>query len=296
MGAPTSMRYDTVTLLTDYGSRDEFAGVLRSVIRSLAPSVAVIDLTHGIDRHDVRGGALALARSAQYLAPGVVVAVVDPGVGTRRRSIAVEVGDGASVLVGPDNGLLAPAVALVGGATAAVELTNPEFLLPAPGATFAGRDVFAPVAAHLCNGVPLADFGPAIDPASLTPLVVPITRFESGELEASVLWIDTYGNAQLNLDPAELVTFSEHVELRIGTARHLARRAGTYGDLGLGQVGLVIDSYGLVSITVDQGSAGETLGLCAGDPVTLVDSPDEPMSGGAMSAPVELRARTREDR
>ncbi len=239
---------------------------------------------------------LALARSAQYLAPGVVVAVVDPGVGTSRRGIAVEVGDGASVLIGPDNGLLAPAVALVGGATAAVELTNPEFRLPAPGATFAGRDVFAPAAAHLCNGVPLTDLGPSVDPASLTPLVVPITRFDGGELEASVLWVDTFGNAQLNVDPAELVPFSEHVELRIGTARHLARRAGTYGDLGLGQVGLVIDSYGLVSVIVDQGSAAESLGLRAGDPITLVDSPDDQSSGGIVAAPVELRARSREDR
>src|SRR5690606_9165 len=113
--------------------------------------------------HDVRGGGLALARAAQYLCPGVVLAVVDPGVGTDRRAVAVEVGGGQSVLVGPDNGLLAPAVAMSGGATRAVELTNTDYQLPAPGPTFAGRDVFAPAAAHICLGTPLEDLGPEVD-------------------------------------------------------------------------------------------------------------------------------------
>ena len=122
-------RYDTITFLSDYGLADEFVGVVKSVIRSIAPDVVVIDLTHEIAPHDVRGGGLTLARSAQYLAPGVVLAVVDPGVGSDRRAIAVEVGDGQSVLVGPDNGLLAAAVAMVGGADRVVELTNREYQL-----------------------------------------------------------------------------------------------------------------------------------------------------------------------
>ena len=161
------LRYDTVSFLSDYGTSDEFVGLVHSVIRSIAPEVRVIDITHEIAPYDVRAGALTLARSAQYLAPGVVVAVVDPGVGTTRRAIAVDVGDGASVLVGPDNGLLAPAVAMVGGASRAFELTNREYHLPAPGPTFDGRDVFAPVAAHLCAGVPLTELGTEIDPATL---------------------------------------------------------------------------------------------------------------------------------
>src|SRR4051812_25740095 len=152
-------RYDTITFLSDYGLTDEFVGVVKSVIRTIAPDVRVIDLTHEIEPHDIRGGGLALARSAQYLAPGIVLAVVDPGVGTPRRAIAIEVGEGQSFLVGPDNGLLAPAVAMVGGADRAVELTNDEYHLPAPGPTFAGRDIFAPVAAHLALGVPLEEFG-----------------------------------------------------------------------------------------------------------------------------------------
>src|SRR5262245_61764397 len=129
-----AFRYDTVTFLSDYGLVDEFVGIVHSVIRSIAPGVEVVDLTHGITPYDVRGGSLTLARSAPFLCPGVVVAVVDPGVGTDRKAIAVEVGDGASVLAGPDNGLLAPAVAMCGGATRAVELTDPAFQLESYGA------------------------------------------------------------------------------------------------------------------------------------------------------------------
>src|SRR5690606_7483816 len=143
--------------------------------------------------HDVRAGALCLARSVQYLCPGVVVAVVDPGVGTDRRAIAVEVGGGQAVLVGPDNGILAPAVALCEGADRAVELTNADYQLATPGATFDGRDIFGPAAAHLAAGVDLADFGPAIDPATLRPALVPVTRLEDEGLVAEVLWVDRFG-------------------------------------------------------------------------------------------------------
>src|SRR4051812_36792476 len=167
-------RFDTVSYPTHYGHVDEFAGVVHSVIRAIAPDVRVIDLTHDIAPHDIRAGGLALARSAQYLAPGVVLAVVDPGVGTSRRAIAVEVGGGQSYLVGPDNGLLAPAVALCGGADRAVVLDDPEYHLPTLGPTFAGRDVFAPVAANLCNGVPFEAVGTLVDPITLLPGVQPI--------------------------------------------------------------------------------------------------------------------------
>src|SRR5881394_1092936 len=126
------LRYDTISFLSDYGLADEFVGVVHSVLRSIAPDVAVVDITHQIPMYDVRAGGLALARSAPYLCPGVVLAVVDPGVGSARRAIAVEVGDGMSVLVGPDNGLLAPAVAMCGGATRAVELANPDYQLLGP--------------------------------------------------------------------------------------------------------------------------------------------------------------------
>src|SRR5947207_13265969 len=155
-------RFETVSFLSDYGHADEFVGVVKGVLRSLAPHAVVIDVCHEIGPHDIRAGALALARSVQYVPPGVVLAVVDPGVGTSRWAVAVEVGDGSGVLVGPDNGLLAPAVAMSGGADRAVELTETAYQLPSPGPTFAGRDVFAPAAAHLCAGVALDALGPEI--------------------------------------------------------------------------------------------------------------------------------------
>ena len=201
-------RYETVSLLTDYGLDDEFVGVVKSVIRDLAPHVTTIDLTHGIRPFDVRAGSLALARAIPYVAEGVVLAVVDPGVGTSRKAIAVEVGDGAGVLVGPDNGLLAPAVALAGGATRAVELDNATYQLEAPGATFAGRDVFAPAAAHLCNGVDLAELGSPLDAALLVPGVIALPRTEPDGLHAEVLWVDRFGNCQLNVGPDELAALA----------------------------------------------------------------------------------------
>ncbi len=264
-----SLRYQTISFLSDYGLADEFVGVVKSVVRSLAPEVVVIDICHDIAPHDVRAGGLTLARSAQYLAPGVVLAVVDPGVGTDRRPVAVEVGDGASVLVGPDNGLLAPAVAMVGGATRAFVLDNSDYHLPAPGATFAGRDVFAPVAAHLCNGVEPSELGSEVDPATLLPGILPITRVEDGGLAAEVLWVDRFGNAQLNVDPDELEGWGDRIRLGLGDQARTARRVGTYDELRTGEVGLVVDSYGLVSIAVPRDSAAVILRIDAGSAVIL---------------------------
>jgi S-adenosylmethionine hydrolase len=282
-------RYDTISFLSDYGTRDEFAGVVRSVIRQLAPEVAVVDLTHHIPAHDVRAGGLALARSVQYLAPGVVLAVVDPGVGTSRRAIAVEVGDGASVLVGPDNGLLAPAVAMVGGATRAVELTNPDYQLPAPGPTFAGRDVFGPAAAHLCNGVDLLELGREVDVHGLLPGIIPITRVEDGAIVAEVLWTDAYGNLQLNVDPDEIAGFGDRIGLRIDGRARTGVRHGTYAEIPTGEIGLVVDSYGLVSIAVDRASASEELGIATGDEVVLAPLDDDVPVG--VVTPVTLKEK-----
>ncbi|MGH9157737.1 MAG: SAM hydrolase/SAM-dependent halogenase family protein [Acidimicrobiales bacterium] len=262
----------TVSFLSDYGLDDEFVGVVRSVVRSLAPQAMVIDITHGVAPHDLRGGGLALVRAVQYLAPGVVLAVVDPGVGTGRRAVAVSAGvDDEAVFVGPDNGLLAPAVAMVGGAVRAVELTNPAYQLPAPpGPTFAGRDIFAPAAAHLCNGVDLSELGEPVDPLTLRPGLMPLSRTEDARLLAEVLWVDRFGNAQLNVDPDQIDAMGQRVTLKWSLDQvRTARRARTYGDLQPGEVGLVVDAYGLVSVALDRRSAAEELRLHTGDPVTL---------------------------
>ncbi len=262
--------YQTISFLSDYGLVDEFVGVVKSVVRTIAPHVTVVDVTHGVPPHDLRSGSLALVRSVQYLAPGIVLAVVDPGVGTDRRAVAVEVGEGEAVFVGPDNGLLASAVAMTGGARRVVELTNPEYQLPAPGPTFAGRDIFAPAAAHLCAGVALTELGPEVDPFSLRPGILPLSRDEDGKVQAEALWVDRFGNVQLNVDPDELDRFGERVTVRLrGDQVRTARRATAYGALGPGELGIVVDSYGLASLAFDRMSASAALSLHPGDAVTL---------------------------
>lgn len=281
--------YDTISFLSDFGHADEFVGVVHSVIRSIAPRAAVIDITHGIAPHDVRAGGLALARSANYLNPGVVLAIVDPGVGTARRPIALEVGGGISVLIGPDNGLLAPAVGLVGGATRAVELTSNEHRLPSLGRTFDGRDVFAPAAAHLCNGVPLTELGPEIDPAGLMPGVLPITGHEDGALVAEVLWVDSFGNCQLNVDPAEVEPFGTEMQIMIGDDVRVGVRCHAYDQIGTGRVGLIVDSSGLLSLAVARSSAAAELGIAEGTEVRLCDLDGAEPSG--VVTPVALGRR-----
>jgi S-adenosyl-L-methionine hydrolase (adenosine-forming) len=289
-------RFDTISFLTDYGTSDEFVGVVKSVIRQIAPHAAVIDITHDIRPYDVKAASLTLARSVQYLCPGVVLAIVDPGVGTDRRAVAIEVGDGQSYLVGPDNGMLAPAVGMVGGATAAVELNNPEYQLAAPGPTFAGRDVFAPAAAHLCAGVPLAELGDPVDVNALLPGVIPLPREEGPALIGEVLWVDRFGNCQLNIDPDEVADWGDRIQVkwvRPTEGTRTATRVRTYDDLGPGQVGLVVDSYGLLSIAVHRGSAAADLGLAQGDELHLVrlDGSDDDAPGTGVSVPVNLQPR-----
>ena len=270
MNAP---RYDTVSFLSDYGLRDEFVGIVKGVIADIAPHARVIDLTHEVPPFDVRAGSLALARCISYVPSGVVLAVVDPGVGTARRGIAVSVGGGRGVLVGPDNGLLSMGTALAGGADAAVVLNNPKYQLEAPGATFAGRDIFAPAAAHLCNGVALGELGDAIDPNLLLPGVVPLPRTEGDTVVAEVTWVDRYGNCQLNVGPDEVALLGSTISVGLTspTGERSTRSAPvvrTFADIG-GGIGLVVDSFGMLAICVDRGSAAVELSVAPGDAVTL---------------------------
>lgn len=292
---PSRFRFDTVSFLTDYGTTDEFVGVVKAVIRDLAPHVGVIDLTHEVPPFDVRAGSLTLARCIGYVPSGVVLAVVDPAVGTDRRAVAVEVAGGAGVLIGPDNGLLAPAVAMAGGAERAVELVNPEYRLEAPGATFAGRDVFAPAAAHVCNGVDLAEFGPEVDPALMVPGTVPLPRVDGDELVAEVLWVDRFGNCQLNVGPDDLAGWDQRVRLRVGSpgdptrpdgpAVRTAVRAESFAGITGGGLGLVLDSYGMLAVCLDQRSAADELSLGPGDQVVLAPIDDDGEPGGGDAPP-----------
>jgi S-adenosylmethionine hydrolase len=262
--------YDTVSFLSDFGHQDEFVGVVKSVIRSLAPAATVIDLTHDIPAHDIRAGALSLARAVPYVASGVVLAIVDPGVGSDRRAVAVEVAGGEGVFVGPDNGLLAAAVALTGGAERCVALTNTKFHLDALGGTFAGRDIFGSVTGHLCNGVDLDELGDRIDPVTMLPGMIPIAREEDdGSIVAEVLWIDRYGNVQLNVDGDEIAALGDPVAIAHADKTRIVRRAAAYAAITPGDVGIVIDAYGLVSLCADRASAADALRLRPGDGVTL---------------------------
>lgn len=290
-------RYDTISFLTDYGTVDEFVGVVKSVIRDIADHVTVIDLTHEVPPFDIRAGSLTLARSISYVPSGVVLAVVDPAVGTDRRCIAVEVADGGGVLVGPDNGLLAPAVAMAGGAGRCVVLTNTEYQLEAPGATFAGRDIFAPAAAHLCNGVDLYELGDPIEPDLLLPGVIPLPREEHGVLIAEVLWIDRFGNCQLNVGPDEVAAFGDVIRITVGDPTgspmvRVAKRSDNFFDLGTGALGLVTDSYGMLALALDRRSAAAELEIGPHDQVLLEPVGDENTGiSTPVASPVNLRIK-----
>jgi S-adenosyl-L-methionine hydrolase (adenosine-forming) len=284
-------RFDTVSFLSDFGLVDEFVGVVHRVVHRLAPAVTVIDLTHQLPAQGVRAGALTLWRTARWLTPGVVLAVVDPGVGTARRAVAVEAAGGALVLVGPDNGLLIPAAHALGPPTAAVALTDPRWHLrpertTVQGVTFDGRDVFAPVAAHLCNGVSLVELGEPVPIADLVggPLVLAEeepARVARNGLDAEVLWVDVYGNAQLGARPATLDPLGSRIRVTAGgdagagdsepavASGRVAIRARGYAELGPNQLGVIPDSADLVALCLNHASAASTLGLAAGDIVHL---------------------------
>ena len=224
----------------------------------------------------------------------MVLGLVDPGVGSDRKAVAIEVADGAAFLVGPDNGLLAPAVAMVGGATAAVVLDDPKFHLPSPGIEFTGRDVLAPVAAHLCLGVPLGELGTLIDPIQLLPGLLPVSdQHEDGSIQAEVLWIDRFGNAQLNVDPDQLDDdWPDVITISGGRVNRNAARVPNFMEIPPGGFGLLVDSYGLLTIAVDRGSAAAELSLAEGDEITLRPSDVAP----SITSPVMLSPKPSDSR
>lgn len=192
-------------------------------------------------------------------------------------------------MVGPDNGLLAPAVAMAGGAGRAVLLTNDEYQLPSHGATFAGRDIFAPVVGHLCNGVDLGEFGDAIDADELMPGIVALPRQDGDALLGEVLWVDHYGNCQLNIGPEEIADWGAQVQVTFGESQRVATRQHTFADVATGAVGLVVDGCGMLALVLDQRSAAMELGIGAGDQIALAPLTDAPPAGATI--PISLRAR-----
>lgn len=261
------MSSPVITFLSDYGYRDEFVGVCHGVIASRCPQARIIDITHGIALGDIRAGALALRAALPYMPAGVHLAVVDPGVGGSRRAIALQTAQGPRFLVGPDNGLLGLAGAeLFGGIAAAYDLgEGPEALRPGC-ATFAGRDVFAPVAGALAAGVPITDLGQEIARDGLVGLELPVAEVDGDLLIVPVLSIDGYGNVAL-------------ADVDLGSASALLVESGgresevavgsTFGDVPAGELVAYLDSRGARAIALNGGSAAERLGLAVGDVVRV---------------------------
>ncbi|MDP9134411.1 MAG: SAM-dependent chlorinase/fluorinase [Actinomycetota bacterium] len=262
-----------ISFLSDYGYDDEFAGVCRAVVRQIAPDAPLIDLTHGIGRQGIRHGALALAKALPFTPPGVHLAVVDPGVGTARRPVAVTTIEEGRFLVGPDNGLLAPAIERFGGAARAIDISRSPFRLEPVSATFHGRDLFAPVAAHLALGARLDEAGEKLDPADLAALDLPRALMESDRVVAHALYADRFGNVSLDLDAQQLAQGplkpGGAVALRAPDGRFEGRWARTFADVERGEILLFEDSSGSISLAVNGGSAAGLLNLGPDDEVEL---------------------------
>jgi S-adenosyl-L-methionine hydrolase (adenosine-forming) len=261
-----------VTLLTDYGRDDDFVGVCHAVIAGIAPEARVIDLTHGIARHEVRDAALVLRNTLPYLPVGVHVAIVDPQVGTERRAVALRTEDGR-LFVGPDNGVLSLAWQEAGGVSEAVDVTRSPHRLEPVSATFHGRDVFCPVAAHLANGDELAEAGEPLNPDELETIDLPQPHTEGDTVLAHVLSIDRYGNAALNVSHEDLagsgITLGGQVEIVSGTEHFHAAVTQTFADVRPGDILVYEDSYRALSIAINRGDAAATLKLAPDSEVRI---------------------------
>jgi hypothetical protein len=261
-----------VTLLTDYGLVDEFVGVCHGVIASIAPRARIIDISHGIAPQHVLHGALVLADSLAYMPIGIHLAVVDPDVGGNRRAVVLRGVDGR-LYVGPDNGLLIPAVERFGGAAEAFEITDRTYMLDPVSPTFHGRDVFAPVAAHLANGVPAGEVGARVDPADLVRVELPAARVEEGHVQTTVLIVDRFGNVRLNVSPGQLeeagIRPGDRVDIEVDSRHFSGLYARTFTDVGRGALLLFEDASQSIAVAVNSGSAARLLTVLAGQGVGL---------------------------
>jgi S-adenosylmethionine hydrolase len=243
------------------------------VIARICPDARVIDITHGVPRHDVRAGALLLAEALPYVPAGVHLAVVDPDVGAQRRAVALECADGRR-LVGPDNGLLWLAAEASGGVTRAADIARSSFRLAPVSATFHGRDIFAPVAARLAAGVPLAEAGEPLDPEELVTLTLPGPRRHGDALVAHVRYVDRFGNAQLNAAHGELAAtglrLGQPVVLTLADgSTHAAQYVRTFADAKPGELIVYEDASQRLAVAVALGDAARTLGLAVDDELEI---------------------------
>ena len=247
-------------------------GVCRGVIKRIAPDAEVIDITHGIAPHSVVQGAFVLASTVPFMPEGIHLAVVDPGVGSDRRAIALRGTDGR-LYVGPDNGLLVLAADRLGGVEEAVELANPAYRLEPVARTFHGRDVFAPAAAHLAAGVELAELGPGIAATELVRIDLPAPSIGTRRIRATVVYVDRFGNVQLNLTRNDLaqvgIESGSKLEIGVGFERYYAVAARTFAEVRGGDIVLYEDAYWNISLAINRGNAAEMFGVSPGDDLKI---------------------------
>lgn len=264
----TAQGYEWVSLTTDYGTQDGFVAACKGVLARLAPSVRTLDITHEVPPQAVTAGAAILAQTVSYLPTAVHLVVVDPGVGTARRGVAITTARG--VLVGPDNGVLLPAADVLGGALSAVELTEQRWWLPTVSRTFHGRDVFAPVAAALAQGTDPAEVGAPLDTADLVPTPAAESVVDSTGVRGEILTVDHFGNLQLATDAAENpFTPGQHLRVRCGTVTLPATFASTFADVADQQCLVLADSAGHLAVAVNGGSAVHALSAERGQIVRI---------------------------
>lgn len=261
-----------ITFLSDFGVEDDFAGTCHGVIKRIAPEADVIHITHGIDATNILQGAVILANTLRYMPVGIHLAIVDPDVGTPRRALVVRTGDGR-LLVGPDNGLLVPAAEALGGVAAANEITNREYALEPVSPTFHGRDVFSPAAAHLALGLDSEELGGTVEPESLVRLAFPEAEIGTRRIRASCLYVDRFGNIQLNLTARDIeplgIVPGRRVEVELPVDRFYAVAARTFADARPGDIILYEDAYQNVAIAISRGNAAQTFTVKAGTEVRL---------------------------
>ncbi len=256
-----------ISLLSDFGSRDPSAAIMRGVVLGIAPDARIVDISHEVRKFAIRDGALLLWCALPYLPVGVHVAVVDPGVGTARLPIAVATGRG-DVLIGPDNGLLVAAARKLDGIAGVHELRDPRFRLPVISTSFHGRDIFAPAAAHLASGVAITDLGPAVDPAALAPSPIRDPVVEDGALHSTVVYVDTFGNVKLAGLRSDLeaalgpLTPGDPLRLDVaasgGTAGSVTIPTtwrSTFGDVAAGETLVYEDSYRRICLAAREADA-----------------------------------------
>jgi S-adenosylmethionine hydrolase len=268
-----------ISFLSDFGLGDEFVGVVHGVLAKLAPDSRVIDIGHGTPPGDIKAAALSLTRAIQYLPEGVALVVVDPGVGSDRKALAVVTEWG--FFVGPDNGVLSPAVAMMGGAQRIVSIDNPEARIPSPGETFHGRDVFAPAAALLASGeAAILDLGPEVGPGEVQPLLLPLPEIDGGLVTGEAWWVDRFGNVQTNIGPDDLAAIGlapgATVTMKVGASLHSVPWVANYSEVEPGETLIHVDSAGLIAVAVRNGAADEELNLTAGVAVTLAGTGSTP--------------------